>query len=122
MESSAFVSPIVEYCGTQFPKTCPVCQKRYPDFETYLQQTQAVGALVWHGEREEHPIPTLSMANCSCGSTMSLECGDTRSETYRGFMAALASDSGRLGAPPHKVLEMVRDEIRKVACLPVAAS
>jgi hypothetical protein len=64
----------------KFPKTCPSCHKVFATLADYLLETRHVGPPISYDAQEgdwepTRPLGTQSMANCSCGSTLTIDSG-----------------------------------------------
>ena len=115
MKVFQFISPIVEYCESQFPKDCSSCGHSYSDFNDYVSTTEAIGSPKCYDDDLEssHPIGTLSQVNCKCGSTISLTCSDKTSDMYLQLVSTLQEDAKTEGITVDDVLTRLRDEIYK---------
>jgi hypothetical protein len=113
-ETHAFVVPMLQHLGGQFPKTCSVCSRLYGDFGEYVKRTTPIGTPVCFDQDEpslSDPVGTVSMANCECGTTLVLEC-PSHGEQYDRFVAAIRADAHRYSITIAEVLELMRNEIR----------
>jgi hypothetical protein len=68
---------IHDHIRSLFPKTCPKCQRHFATYRDYLAQTKPLGTPVSYdlelGDvKPADSIGNLSMANCPCGTTLSL--------------------------------------------------
>ncbi|HEY4416284.1 MAG TPA: hypothetical protein VGO57_11370 [Verrucomicrobiae bacterium] len=60
-----------------FPKTCNVCQRVFPDYQNYLQNTTHRGVPISYdlalGDlRPKHSSGNIALANCGCGNTLTI--------------------------------------------------
>jgi PAS domain S-box-containing protein len=111
----AFLPSLRAHCESLFPRPCSACGRQYLSFSEYVIQTTPVGAPVRFQDRQ-HPgelLDTLSLANCACGSTLSVTCGDLASAEYRAFVATLQADAARTGLTEVELLTRLRDRIRQ---------
>ncbi|MBA4387477.1 MAG: oxidoreductase [Verrucomicrobia bacterium] len=78
-----------------FPKKCPMCRKIYASLDDFVQHTDGVSAS--RGLLEAPASDDQSMValfrNCSCGSTLMVECRDRRDISNRGVNARKAFGS-----------------------------
>jgi hypothetical protein len=101
-----------------FPMACSNCGRPYATLREYVLTTVRLGVPIsfdaedanWETER---PIGTLALANCPCGSTISLSTRGMPVARQRGLLAWLREESHRRGVRPSGVLDGVRDEIRR---------
>ena len=113
-ECLAFIRPIVSVCRQQFPKKCGSCNKAYTSFEDFIRATQPIGVPAAFNEGDD-PFGILSYVNCSCGSTLLLQCEEMAGDTHRRFNEMLAAESSRLGVTPRDILLELRAAIRTIA-------
>ena len=116
LKASQFLDHIIEYCDRQFPMSCSNCSREFSSFGDFVSATSPIGEPVAYETVEElvaagHPIGTLSHVNCGCGDTLTVQCGDTKSNEYFALIGALASDVVRTGLTASAVLEVLRREI-----------
>jgi hypothetical protein len=60
-----------------FPKTCPKCQRVFATFADYLRVVTPIGTPISYDAAlgdwtPKAPIGTVSMSNCTCGTTLTL--------------------------------------------------
>lgn len=113
-EIHAFVEPLLQTCGEQFPRSCSKCGHLFRDFGEFVKDTVPIGTPICFDEDEPSlldPIGTLSMVNCRCGTTLALAC-PSHGEMYDQFVAALRTDAKRSSITVGEVLELMRKEIR----------
>jgi hypothetical protein len=77
MNENDVLNILRQFISRQFPKDCSCCGKRFNSLEEYLQNTTHCGKPVSFDAAEKNwrpikPIGTISMANCSCGTTLSI--------------------------------------------------
>jgi signal transduction histidine kinase/CheY-like chemotaxis protein len=100
----------------QFPKVCEKCGRRYVSLKDYLQRTVHVGAPVsfdaadgdW---RPRRPVGTLSMANCACGTTLSLGSDGMSLLTVWRLMGWARRETKRRGVALEALLAGLRERI-----------
>ncbi len=111
-----FIKPIIDFCSLQFPQKCNCCGKKYVDFKSFLEQTTPVGS-VTGGEichsRNEDIFGILSWVNCQCGSSRTISCTDSEKEMHQMFKEAVLSEAKEQIVTPEKILNEIRQEIRK---------
>ena len=67
-----------KFISKKFPKRCSSCGKVYTSLSDYLRNTTHMGKPISYdadvGDWQPiEPIGTFSLANCSCGSTLSID-------------------------------------------------
>lgn len=102
-------------CRQQFPKTCAKCHLTYPTFADYVRSTHPTGAPIPDTIEDKDPIGLMSLANCRCGSTLSLLCEDLAGELHQAFNEALAAEAATAARTPGSVLVELRDCLRQAA-------
>lgn len=118
LESAQFLKHIIAYLENQFPRPCRHCGRQFDSFAQFVRGTAVIGEpQMWDSvqdviEEVGHPIGALSFVNCSCGTTSTVECGDTSSDMYVAMVTALAHDVERTRQPASDVLAILRSEIR----------
>ena len=112
--SAQYITPLLEYCRGQFPKSCQTCGHIFKSFRDYVNSTEPIGAIVAdnRGTILDDAIGTISLANCRCGTTVSLECGEAGSGRYKSFIEAISDDAQDLGVPVERIMEILRSLIR----------
>lgn len=114
-----YIEPLIDHCGEQFPRHCQNCGRRFEDFIDYVSTTTPIGAVCWDVELVngaesllDDPVGTLSMANCTCGTTLSVGCLDRESGRYRMFLEALQRDAEDSGVTVVAVMDALRVIVR----------
>ncbi len=77
MNEAEVVAAMRRHLESQFPKTCPLCQREFGSLREYLINTAPHGDAVpydaemgnWQPLR---PLGTVTLANCRCGNTLAL--------------------------------------------------
>lgn len=100
----------------QFPKTCGCCGKVFATLGDYLVQTRHVGPPVSYDAEEgdwtpSDPLGTLSLANCSCGSTVAIDSRGMPLQTLARLMMWARRESARRHFAMRRLLEWVRAQI-----------
>ncbi len=101
---------------SKFPKTCTSCGKSFATLTDYLVQTRHVGPPVSYDAEVDdwtpsEPLGTLSLANCTCGSTMVVDSGGMPLKTITQLMTWARQTSKRRGLTMRELLNWVRDQI-----------
>lgn len=77
MTQAEVVTAMRQHLEALFPLDCPLCQRHYPNFRNYLQNTEHQGdAIPYDAElgrwQPLRPVGTVTLANCRCGNTLVL--------------------------------------------------
>lgn len=118
MTEDEVVQILHEYFKSLFPKVCPTCNRRFSTLLEYIQLTKRIGQPVsydaevndWNTTR---PIGSAALANCPCGSTLSLTTEEMPPPLRLEFLAWLRMETRRRGLSPSELLECLRDEVRR---------
>lgn len=117
-KSDQFLPSLFAFCEEQFPKRCSACEVIFESFADYTRHSIAIGKpmpTLDLSERRACKPAFLSLVNCLCGSTLSLQCGDFRSPEYGAFIDAVARDAEAEGLSPEDVLQELRVRLRAIA-------
>ncbi len=118
LRTTRFLDHIIEYCEQQFPRSCANCGLEFGSFTDFISATSPIGEPQAYDAVGDllhevgHLVGTLSFVNCRCGSTLTVECGDTTSDEYVALLDALAHDVEKTGLTVNGVLEVLRQTIR----------
>jgi hypothetical protein len=101
-----------------FPKTCSACGRRFATLREYILITKRIGpAMSWDAElgdwKTAAPLGSVALANCSCGSTLSLTTEGMELSERQALLSWVKSATQQRGASPSEVLEQLRDDVRK---------
>jgi len=106
-----FVEPIIAMCRSQFPWSCGKCQHRFDDFEQWVRGTDPIGVPTIGENTEVDTFGMLSWVNCTCRTTLMLECEDMK--RHRQFQQALGDESAANGRSVSDLLQDLRRAIRQ---------
>lgn len=101
-----------------FPMECPRCHRKFATLREYIAGTQRVGvgrhydAELGHWDTTK-PIGGVAMANCSCGTTLTLGTDTMPLPLYQAAMDWLRTETKKRGMTQTDLLEYVRDEVRR---------
>lgn len=118
LKTSQFIDHIIARCCEEFPRPCSTCGRVFESFSDFILKTTPIGEPVSYDTMEDlikdggHPVGSLSYVNCSCGTTLSIQCGDASSEQYLALVASIDGDARHNGLSVDAVLEILRQEIR----------
>jgi hypothetical protein len=76
MDEDDVVRIVRSYIEGLFPKVCPNCGMRFDSLREYLQSTTHLESPILydtiHEEIPSQPLGPLSLANCACGTTLTI--------------------------------------------------
>lgn len=69
-----------------FPRSCPRCNRQYPDLKAFVANTRPIFGTSGLVERDDPASGrlVLLMRNCTCGTTLALRCNDRRDGSEKG--------------------------------------
>jgi UDP-N-acetylmuramyl tripeptide synthase len=109
---------IREHFEGLFPRVCPNCGRRYATLREYILDTKRIGATISYdaemGDWETtQPIGAFALANCTCGSTIALSTEGIPLSQIHLLLKWVRTETERRGLSPRKLIDYVRDEVRK---------
>jgi len=119
MNEAEVIGIMREYLATQFPKGCQCCGRQYNSLAEYLRETTHVGKpMSYDAEMGDWqpttPMGTLSMANCSCGTTLTITSAGMDLITLHRLMNWAREETGFRGIGLSELLEDLRTKIDKI--------
>jgi hypothetical protein len=116
MTEDEVIAVMRRHLENKFPKKCPVCARTYADLKDYLLHTTHLGRpLSYDAElgiyRPAKPLGTMSMANCSCGTTLSISSEGMSLMTMWKLMRWLRRETKRRRQTASVILEELRNSI-----------
>jgi hypothetical protein len=107
-----------EYFEGLFPKVCPKCGRHYETLREYILNTKPTGATMAYdaesGDWETtQPIGAMALANCSCGTTLSLTTEAMPLWQIHLVLKWIRAETERRGLSVADLMGYVRDEVRK---------
>ncbi len=120
MTEDDVIQTLYEHFKSLFPRVCPKCSRRFVTLRGYIQITKRIGLPVCYDVKLGHPgtelpIGSLAMANCPCGSTLSLTTEGIPLPVRLELLNWVMIEKDRRGVSSSELLEYLRDEIRKRA-------
>ena len=100
---------MIAMAGSQFPRVCNACRRRYADFKQFVKETKPVGAPTLSVPLD--PIGMLTWSNCACGNTLVLLCEDRQGVMHSRFGLALESEAQATGRSTEELLLAIRAEV-----------
>jgi len=101
----------------QFPKTCTRCGRQFANLADYLRNTKHLGEPISYDVESGNwvpplrPLGTLSMANCACGTTLSISSRGMRWWTLFRLLRWARGETRAHGITMPALLAQLRDEI-----------
>lgn len=101
-----------------FPRECPNCHRHFATLREYILATQPIGTTIsYDAEAEDwkpaEPVGTTAMANCVCGTTLTISSeGLSLLQMWR-LLHWTRLETKRRGISYQKLLDEVREEIRR---------
>ena len=105
-----FVEPIITMCATQFPKKCNTCGKTFNSLREFVGDTKNLGSPQCSNQNDD-PFGLLSYRNCTCGSTLTLNCTDPKSHAV--FCRVLDEEVAASGRSEKDLLLALRSEVHR---------
>jgi hypothetical protein len=101
-----------------FPKVCPSCNRCFPSLREYILITKRLGAAMSYDAelgdwKTSNPIGSVALANCPCGSTLSLGTEGMPLPKRLSLLNWVRIETHRRGMSPQQLLEYLRDIIRQ---------
>jgi hypothetical protein len=118
MTEAEAVKIVREHFEGLFPKDCPSCGHRFGTLREYILLTKRHGvAMSYDAElgnwETVQPMGSVAMANCLCGSTLSLGTEGMPLPQRLELLKWVKTETERRGMSPSELLEHMRDEIRR---------
>lgn len=103
------------YIEGLFPKVCPRCGRRYDSLREYLLATSHLATPVLYDDiRDEipaEPIGPMSLANCSCGTTLAIGSGGLPPWQLVELLTWARLESSARAISMRELLRRIRDRI-----------
>lgn len=120
MEEQEVLNLLYNYFCSLFPMKCNACGRVFDSLRDYIQVTDPVGPSVsYDAERgdwqTERPLGSFALANCPCGSTLSLTTEGLEPQDRKALLLWLKSQSESRHQTPSEVLGDVRRYVRERA-------
>jgi hypothetical protein len=116
MNEAEVIEIMREYLATQFPKVCKCCGRQYNSLAQYLRETRHLGKPLSYDAdigdwQPKKPMGTLSMATCSCGTTLAISSAGMDLNTLLRLMNWAREETQSRGIGLSDVLEDLRAKI-----------
>lgn len=118
MNENDVVEILRDFISKKFPKDCPNCGKHYHSLAEYLRTTTHVGKPVSYDADQDNwlpkkPLGTLSLSNCSCGSTLAIDSKGMGLITMWRLLNWARTETKARGITTSELLEELRNKIDK---------
>jgi hypothetical protein len=118
MTEAEVIKMLREHFEGLFPKVCPNCNRCFTTLREYILITKRHGpSMSYDAELSDwntlQPIGTVALANCPCGSTLSLSTEGMQLPQRLLLLNWVRIETQRRGLSPQELLDHLRDEIRK---------
>ena len=104
-----------DHIESKFPKTCTSCGRVFATLPDYLRQTHHVGQPVAYDSEvawdRREPLGAMSLANCPCGSTLTIDSGGMSMRTFARLMMWARKASKQRHISMRQLLESIRTRI-----------
>lgn len=116
MTEAEVISIVRRHIERQFPKSCTTCGVIFHDLADYLRNTTHLGTPTSYdaeiGEwTPRHPIGTVSVANCRCGTTLAIGSDGLGLWTMIRLLHWARKETRRRGVSIQELLRDIRDKI-----------
>ena len=112
MDEDDVVRIVRLYIEGLFPKVCPNCRLRFKSLREYLQSTTHLDSpILYDTINPEIPLGPLSLANCACGTTMSIDSRGIPPAQMIELLGWARSESNTRSIGVRELLSHIRDRI-----------
>lgn len=120
MTESEVLRILLAHFESLFPKDCSVCKRRFPTLREYIQITKRIGPTISYDAElgrwtTSKPLGTMALANCPCGSTLSLSTGSMPLPLRQELLKWLKTETRMRGISSSELLDYLRDKVRNEA-------
>ncbi len=101
-----------------FPKVCPNCDRCFATLRDYILVTKRIGPMMSYDAElgrwdTSQLMGTLALANCPCGTTVSLSTKGMELSTRKLLLDWIRCETQQRRLSSQELLEYLRDETRK---------
>ena len=119
MKEEDVIKILIDLISKQFPKQCNNCGKSFESFAEYIQNTTHVGKPISYDAelqdwKPHKPIGGVAAANCSCGSTLSVDSQGIGLATMWKLLDWARKESKTRGISISELLDELRDKIEVI--------
>lgn len=118
MTEGEVVQVLRAYFESLFPKKCTNCNRSFATLREYILETKRLGPPVSYDAElgdwnPTQPVGSAALANCSCGSTLSLSTCSMELSLRLDLLNWLKIETQKRGVSASVLLDCLRDEVRK---------
>lgn len=118
MTDAEALAVVQRHFESLFPKACTACGRRFDPLREYISTTKRVGqAMSYDAETgnwaPKEPMGSFALANCPCGSTLSLTTEGMPHDRRLELLTWLKATISRRGVSASTVLEELRSALRE---------
>lgn len=118
MTESEIINMLREDAEGLFPRVCPSCGRQFATLREYVIATQPLWPTLDYdlelgNYSPSNPIGRISMANCSCGTTMALSSKNMPLSHSHQILEWVRTESQQRGLRPSELTDYLREEARK---------
>jgi hypothetical protein len=103
------------YIEGLFPRVCPNCGRRFASLREYLQSTTHLSSPILYDDITDeippHPLGPMSLANCPCGTTLTVSSKGISTEQMVELLTWARSESLRRSIDVRELLRHIRERI-----------
>jgi hypothetical protein len=115
LDEDEVVHIVRSYLEGLFPRACPRCGRRFESLREYLQGTTHLSSPILYedltDEVPEKPIGPMSLANCPCGTTISIGSRGIPAATMVELLTWARQESATRSIGLRELLSHIRDRI-----------
>ena len=120
MTEDQVVETIHRFIDGKFPKECRCCGRIFLDLADYLRNTTHLGDPVsydaqWNDWPPVDPLGTMAMANCACGTTLSISSSGMSLSMMWRLMRWARKETVARGITVQQLLSEIREKIDRRA-------
>ena len=110
------VKIVRSHIENQFPRNCSTCSHRFASLKEYLEYTTHLGNPVSYDAEMRRwmplkPLGTFSLANCQCGTTLSIDSHGIGLVTMWRLLRWARKESSSRGISVGELLDDIRKKI-----------
>lgn len=118
MDDSEVIARAIAELSALFPKRCSSCGVVYSTFRDWSENVRPLdGTISYDAETgtwgEGDLIGAAVLANCTCGTTLSLSTDALHEDTHRAMLKWLKRKVEASGKSPSEVLDDLRTQVRE---------
>ena len=115
MTEDDVVRTVRSYIERLFPRVCSNCGRRFVSLRDYLETTTHLASPILYDDITDgvpqNPIGPMSLANCMCGTTLTVSSSGIPTAQMVELLAWARSESRRRSISVRELLRHIRDRI-----------